>query len=106
MPPTPPSASTGSSPEDDLLNNGGLGVGVVLDVRPPSGGKLTLGALIELTLFGAVAQHIADEQHPLRFCGPTLKTCTCTSGSKSGRNRCSYHSGSRDWSWYPAASRS
>src|SRR5215213_5998186 len=70
MPPTPPSASTGSSPEDDLLNDGGLGVGVVLDVRPPSGGKLTLGALIELTLFGVVAQHIAEEQHPLRFCSP------------------------------------
>src|SRR5215212_5929147 len=59
-----------SSPEDDLLNNGGLGVGVVLDVGPPSGGKLTLGALIELTLIGAVAQHIAEEQHPLHFCSP------------------------------------
>jgi hypothetical protein len=35
---------------DDLLQDGRLGVGVVLDVRPPARSKITFGALVEITL--------------------------------------------------------
>ena len=56
-------SSSGSG--DDLFNDGRLGIGVVLDVRPASGSKLTLRAFIQLTLLGSATQSITEKQHPI-----------------------------------------
>ena len=60
--------SSGSG--NDFFDDGRLGVGVVLDVIPPTGSQLTFGALIQLKLIGSGAQPITEEQHSLHLGAP------------------------------------
>src|SRR4051812_34996192 len=58
-------ASCHLSPGEDLLDDSGFGVGVVLGVFPGLGGQLTLGALVELPVCFFAAQVVAEAEHLL-----------------------------------------
>jgi hypothetical protein len=45
------------------VDDGGLGVGVLLHVSPVARGQLALGGDVELAVVGVHAEPIAEEQH-------------------------------------------
>src|SRR4029453_18904761 len=91
---------------NDLFDRRGLGVGIVLYVVPPSGCKLTFGAFIQLTVLGSGAQPVAEQQHALHLRTVDGAHAAVHPRSRSRRNRCANQSGSRNWSTWPAASKS